>query len=53
MGGRPTIRFLFKSEKNIMNIKKLGVIGAGQIGSGVAQIATAGGLHVILSVLNR
>jgi len=32
-----------------MEIKTFGVIGAGQMGGGIAQVASAGGLHVILN----
>jgi len=32
-----------------MEIKKFGVIGAGQMGNGIAQVAAASGLHVIMS----
>ncbi len=32
-----------------MEIKTLGVVGAGQMGSGIAQVAAASGLHVIMS----
>lgn len=32
-----------------MDIKTFGVVGAGQMGSGIAQVAAAGGLDVILS----
>jgi len=32
-----------------MEIKTFGVVGAGQMGSGIAQVAAAGGLDVILS----
>ena len=32
-----------------MGIKTLGVIGAGQMGSGIAQVAAASGLEVIMN----
>ena len=32
-----------------MEIKTLGVVGAGQMGSGIAQVAAASGLSVIMS----
>ena len=31
-----------------MNVKTFGVIGAGQMGAGIAQVAAASGLSVIL-----
>jgi 3-hydroxybutyryl-CoA dehydrogenase len=31
-----------------MNILKLGVVGAGQMGNGIAQVAAASGIHVML-----
>ncbi len=35
-----------------MDIQTFGVIGAGQMGGGIAQIAAASGLHVILNDMN-
>ncbi len=32
-----------------MEIKTLGVVGAGQMGSGIAQVASSSGLSVIMS----
>ena len=32
-----------------MDIKKFGVIGAGQMGNGIAQVVAASGLEVIMS----
>ena len=32
-----------------MEIKTFGVIGAGQMGGGIAQVASASGLHVVLN----
>ena len=32
-----------------MEIKTLGVVGAGQMGSGIAQVASASGLSVVMS----
>ena len=32
-----------------MDIKTIGVVGAGQMGNGIAQVASASGLSVILS----
>jgi len=32
-----------------MEIKKFGVIGAGQMGNGIAQVAAASGLEVLMS----
>ena len=32
-----------------MDIKTLGVVGAGQMGSGIAQVAAASGLSVVMS----
>ncbi len=32
-----------------MEIKKMGVIGAGQMGNGIAQVAAASGLHVVMN----
>ena len=36
-----------------MDIKIIGVIGAGQMGSGIAQVAAASGLEVILNDINK
>jgi 3-hydroxybutyryl-CoA dehydrogenase len=36
-----------------MEIKVLGVVGAGQMGSGIAQVAAASGLSVIMSDINE
>jgi len=35
-----------------MDIKKFGVVGAGQMGNGIAQVAAASGVHVIMSDIN-
>jgi len=35
-----------------MDIKKFGVVGAGQMGNGIAQVAAASGLNVIMSDIN-
>ncbi|MEW5910631.1 MAG: 3-hydroxyacyl-CoA dehydrogenase NAD-binding domain-containing protein, partial [Thermodesulfobacteriota bacterium] len=32
-----------------MEIKTFGVVGAGQMGNGIAQVASAGGLNVIMT----
>ena len=32
-----------------MEIKKFGVIGSGQMGNGIAQVAAASGLEVVMS----
>ncbi|BDD88953.1 3-hydroxybutyryl-CoA dehydrogenase [Desulfofustis limnaeus] len=36
----------------LMEIKSFGVIGAGQMGSGIAQVAAASGLQVVMSDIN-
>ena len=36
-----------------MKVQSMGVIGAGQMGSGIAQVAAASGIHVILNDINR
>lgn len=36
-----------------MDIKTLGVVGAGQMGNGIAQVAAATGLRVIMSDINQ
>src|SRR5210317_1165496 len=36
-----------------MNIKTFGVIGAGQMGGGIAQVAAASGLDVIMSDISE
>jgi 3-hydroxybutyryl-CoA dehydrogenase len=36
----------------VIEIKTFGVIGAGQMGGGIAQVAAASGLHVILNDMN-
>jgi 3-hydroxybutyryl-CoA dehydrogenase len=38
-----------KEVSSDMEIKTLGVVGAGQMGSGIAQVASASGLSVIMS----
>jgi 3-hydroxybutyryl-CoA dehydrogenase len=38
-----------EKEKNTVAIKTIGVIGAGQMGSGIAQVAAASQFHVIMS----
>jgi 3-hydroxybutyryl-CoA dehydrogenase len=38
-----------KEVSSVMEIKTLGVVGAGQMGSGIAQVAAASGLSVIMS----
>ncbi|THB70365.1 MAG: 3-hydroxybutyryl-CoA dehydrogenase [Desulfobulbaceae bacterium] len=35
-----------------MNVAKFGVVGAGQMGSGIAQVAAASGLSVLMSDIN-
>src|SRR6185312_1976358 len=35
-----------------MNIKKVGVIGAGQMGTGIAQVCAVAGLDVVIQDLN-
>ena len=35
-----------------MEIKTIGVIGAGQMGSGIAQVAAMSGLDVIMNDIN-
>ena len=36
-----------------MNIKTVGVVGAGQMGSGIAQVCAQSGYHVIISDINK
>lgn len=36
-----------------MNIEKVGIVGAGQMGNGIAQVAASKGLQVILADLNE
>ena len=36
-----------------MHVKTLGVIGAGQMGSGIAQVAATSGLSVILNDISK
>lgn len=36
-----------------MEVKKLGVIGAGQMGNGIVQVAAASGLEVLMSDINE
>lgn len=36
-----------------MAIKRFGVVGAGQMGSGIAQVAAASGLDVVMSDINK
>ena len=36
-----------------MEVKKLGVVGAGQMGSGIAQVAASVGLDVIMTDINQ
>ncbi len=36
-----------------MDIKKIGIIGAGQMGSGIAQVAAASGFHVVLNDISE
>lgn len=38
-----------EDKENIMVIKKFGVIGSGQMGNGIAQVAAASGLDVVMS----
>ena len=36
-----------------MQVKKIGVIGAGQMGNGIAHVLSLGGYHVILNDINK
>ena len=36
-----------------MNIKKIGVIGAGQMGSGISHVAAISGIDVVMSDISR
>ena len=36
-----------------MQIKKIGVIGAGQMGNGIAHVLSLGGYHVLLNDINK
>jgi 3-hydroxybutyryl-CoA dehydrogenase len=36
-----------------MNVKKIGIIGAGQMGSGIAQVAAQNGFEVLLSDISK
>ena len=36
-----------------MEVKKIGVIGAGQMGNGIVQVAAASGLEVLMSDINE
>lgn len=36
-----------------MEVKKLGVVGAGQMGSGIAEVAAAAGIHVVMRDLTE
>src|SRR5215207_1241803 len=40
-------------QRMAMNIKKLGVIGAGQMGNGIAHVAALAGLDVLLHDMSR
>jgi len=42
-----------KEDTDTMEIKTLGVVGAGQMGSGIAQVASASGLQVIMSDIKQ
>jgi UDP-N-acetyl-D-mannosaminuronate dehydrogenase len=41
------------AEEIVMQIKTFGVIGAGQMGSGIAQVAAASGLDVVMSDISE
>ncbi len=43
----------FEREVRIMEIKKIGVIGAGQMGSGIAEVAIVSGFNVAMRDVNR
>ncbi len=36
-----------------MEVKTFGVVGAGQMGNGIAQVAAVSGLHVLMSDVNE
>jgi 3-hydroxybutyryl-CoA dehydrogenase len=42
-----------RGEKDQMQVKTVGVIGAGQMGNGIAQVAAMSGLPVIMSDINE
>jgi 3-hydroxybutyryl-CoA dehydrogenase len=42
-----------KGEEEMMQEKTIGVVGAGQMGSGIAQVAARSGFSVIMSDLNE
>src|SRR4029079_14609494 len=46
---RPKARSAERTEAMALNIRKIGVIGAGQMGSGIAHVCALAGLNVLLN----
>ena len=46
---RPKARSAERTEKMALNIRKVGVVGAGQMGSGIAHVCALAGLNVLLN----
>ena len=46
---RPKARSAERTEAMALNIRKIGVVGAGQMGSGIAHVCALGGLNVLLN----
>jgi len=46
---KPVSAFDFPHSGGIMDIKTIGVVGAGQMGNGIAQVAAHSGLRVVMS----
>src|SRR5262245_62205498 len=46
---RPKARTSDQAEKMASSIKKIGVIGAGQMGNGIAHVAALAGMEVLLN----
>jgi 3-hydroxybutyryl-CoA dehydrogenase len=49
---KETSTALYFKERSIMKIKKVGVVGCGIMGSGIAQVCAQSGYHVIVSKTN-
>src|SRR4051812_16316306 len=46
---RPKARGAERTDTMALNIRKIGVIGAGQMGSGIAHVCSLAGLNVLLN----